>query len=402
MSPSVRPGADAGTDSGARPDATPIAGHATPEATRAYADRFTGEVGEGHFSDFLKTRIRLSSIGIGTFPGEASPEVDAAYAAIIAEALARGINVIDTAAHYRYGRSLAAVGAGVRTALAQGVAREAMFLISKGGFLTLRGGVPEDMQAWFEREIVAQDLGGYEDLAKGAHLISPAYITYQLDLSRKLMGVETLDAFLVDQPEVHIPLIGKEALNQKLLKVFTELERAVGEGRLRYYGISTFEGFRVETDDALFESLTSLQGLAEKAAQTATGNDHARHHFKLVQMPFNQVMLEGFTRFNHATGQGNVASTLQAAYQLGVYVMASHTLLKGHLAEQSVDAVAQALAQLPSPAQRAIQFNRSTPGLGTSLVGVSNPGHLADLLAVARLAPLERQDYLAMYEKADG
>jgi hypothetical protein len=33
------------------------------------------------------------------------------------------------------------------------------------------------------------------------------------------MGVETLDAFLVDQPEVHIPVIGKEATNRKLARV---------------------------------------------------------------------------------------------------------------------------------------------------------------------------------------
>lgn len=378
-----------------------IAGHATSEGTRDYVEGFGATLGEGHFSDFLKTRIRLSSIGIGTFPGEASSEVDAAYAAIISRALQSGINVIDTAAHYRYGRSLAAVGAGVRAALARGVAREAMFLISKGGFLTLRGGVPQDMQAWFEQEIVAKSLGGYDDLAKGAHLLSPEYIEYQLDLSRALMGVETLDAFLVDQPEVHIPLIGKDRLNQKLERVFTVLERAVRDGRLRYYGISTFEGFRVETDNPLFQSLTSMQGHAQKAAQAASGDEQARHHFRIVQMPFNQVMLEGFTRFNHATGQGNVASTLQAAYQLGVYVMASHTLLKGHLAQESVDVVTQAMPALANPAQHAIQFNRSTPGLGTSLVGVSTPAHLEDLLAVAKLPPLERKAYLAMYSKAE-
>ena len=215
------------------------------------------------------------------------------------------------------------------------------------------------------------------------------------------MGVETLDAFLVDQPEVHIPLIGKDRLNQKLERVFTVLERAVRDGRLRYYGISTFEGFRVETDNPLFQSLTSMQGHAQKAAQAASGDEQARHHFRIVQMPFNQVMLEGFTRFNHATGQGNVASTLQAAYQLGVYVMASHTLLKGHLAQESVDVVTQAMPALANPAQQAIQFNRSTPGLGTSLVGVSTPAHLEDLLAVAKLPPLERKAYLAMYSKAE-
>jgi diketogulonate reductase-like aldo/keto reductase len=73
-------------------------------------------------------------------------------------------------------------------------------------------------------------------------------MNYQIELSRSLMGVETLDAFLVDQPEVHIPEIGKEMTNRRLEPVFALLERAVRENRIRAYGISTFEGFRVETD----------------------------------------------------------------------------------------------------------------------------------------------------------
>jgi aryl-alcohol dehydrogenase-like predicted oxidoreductase len=82
-------------------------------------------------------------------------------------------------------------------------------------------------------------------------------------------------------------------------------------------------------------------------------------------------------------------------------MMASHTLLKGHLGQQSVDIVAERLADLPNAARRALQFNRSTPGLGTSLVGISRLEHLDDLLAVAALPLLERQAYLGMYRKAE-
>jgi aryl-alcohol dehydrogenase-like predicted oxidoreductase len=112
-------------------------------------------------------------------------------------------------------------------------------------------------------------------------------------------------------------------------------------------------------------------------------------------------MTEGFTRFSQATGQGNVASTIQAAHQLRVYVLASHTLGKGMLARQCADAVLQALPQLANHAQRALQFNRSTPGIGTSLVGVATPAHLDDVLAVARLAPMPKAEYLRLYERAE-
>ncbi len=377
-----------------------ITGHATVAATAAYAERQGAETGAGHYSEFGPEGLKLSAIGVGTFPGEPSPEQDARLGALIGQALRQGINVVDTAAHYRYGRSLAAVGAAVRDWVANGLPREALFLVSKGGFLTLRGGRPADFQAWFQREIVARGLGGAEDLAAEAHLLSPAYLDYQLDLSRRLMGVATLDAFLVDQPEVHIPVVGKERLNQKLLPVFAMLERAVAEGRIRCYGVATFNGFRVATDDSLFQSLTSLLGLAEKAARQVAG-EGAPHHFKLVQMPFNVVMNEGFTRFNQATGQGNMASTLQAAYQLGLYVMTSHAMMKGHLARQAVDALAQAMPTLANPAQQALQFCRSTPGVGTCLVGLREPSHLDDALAVCRRPVLKKAHYLALYQRAE-
>lgn len=375
-------------------------GHADMAATRQYVSSFGSACAPGHYSDFLNVHLQLSSLGIGTFPGAPTDEVDEHYASIISKALLHGINVIDTGAHYRYGRSCAAVGEGIRRAMAAGVKREHMFLLSKGGFLSFRDGRPDDLATWFQREVVLTGLGKTDDLVQG-HCLSPAYIGFQLELSAQLMGVETLDAFLIDQPEVHIPVIGKEALNRKLEVVFCVLEAAVKAGRLRYYGISTFNGFRVETDHLQFQSLTSMLGLAEKAAQMVWQGSKVKHHFKVVQMPFNQVMQEAFTRFSQATGQDNVASTIQAAHQLGVYAMASHTLFKGHLASQAVDAVMQTLPFLANDAQRALQFNRSTPGVGTSLVGISSPAHLQDVLTVAGLEPLEKKAYLQMYERAD-
>ncbi len=377
-----------------------IPGHCTMMASKQYVSSFGKDCAEGHYSDFLNVHLRLSSIGIGTFPGAPTDEVDAQYADIIARALTSGINVVDTGTHYRYARSPTAVGAGIRQAIAAGVKREQMFLVSKGGFLSFRDGPPTDLQAWFQSEIVDKGLGRVEDLTQ-AHCISPEYIAFQLELSRQLMGVETLDAFLIDQPEVHIPAIGKDQLNRKLEKVFMVLEQAVKDKKLRYYGISTFNGFRAETDAPVFQSITSMQGHAEKAARAVWKDDQAKHQFKVVQMPFNQVMQEGFTRFSQTTGQGNIGSTIQAAHQLGVYLMASHTLFKGHLAEQAMDAVIQAMPMLANHAQRAIQFNRSTPGVGTTLVGISTPAHLDDVLAVAKLPPLEKTAYLKMYQRTE-
>ncbi len=371
-----------------------IPGAANSEGSKAYVARFRERLAEAHFSDFLNTRIKLSSLGVGTFPGAADDVTDVAVAAIIAQALQSGINVIDTGAHYRYGRAPRAVGAGIGRAMAAGIRREEFFVLGKGGFLTYPEGRPEDPAAFFRDEIEAKGLGKEEDLAQGVHCLSPEYLLWQLDQLRRQTGLETLDVFLVDQPEVHIPLIGKERMHQKLLAVFTALEEAVRVGKLRYYGISTFHACRVETDHLLFQSLTSLIGLAEKAA--GHGN---RHHLRVVQMPFNALMPEAYTRFSQVTGQGNIASTIQAAFQLKLTVMASHSLGKGLLAREEVPALQAAMPELANAAQRAMQFVRSTPGVGTALVGLSDPAHLADLLAVAQTLPLPKERYLAMYEK---
>jgi aryl-alcohol dehydrogenase-like predicted oxidoreductase len=375
-----------------------LPGHATRAGTEDYVTTAGAGLADGHYSDFLNLHLKLSSLGLGTFPGAASDEIDECYAQIVKRALVSGINVLDTAAHYRYGRSARAVGEGLRRAFAAGVAREQVFVVAKGGFLRFAEGVPADLEAWFESHIALKGLGRRDDLTD-VHLLSPAYIAQQIDDTRAALGLATLDAFLIDQPEVHIPRIGKAALNSKLQSVFTVLEQAVKENKIRCYGISTFNGFRVETDDALFQSLTSLQAMAEKAAQLAHQDMQAKHSFRLVQLPFNQAMLEGFTRFNQATGHGNVASTIQAAFQLRVYVMASHTLGKGRLAENCVDALRDMLPQLANDAQRALQFNRSTPGLGTSLAGISTPAHLDDLLAVSQIAPMTRADYLSLFQR---
>ncbi|MBU2808478.1 aldo/keto reductase, partial [Acidithiobacillus ferrooxidans F221] len=293
-----------------------------------------------------------------------------------------------------FGRAGRAVGVGIAKAMAAGIQREEFFVVGKGGFLTFPDGRPEDPLTFFREEVVAKGLGKEEDLVQGVHCLSPDYIAWQLDTLRAQTGLETLDVFLVDQPEVHIPLIGKEQMYRKLMDVFTMLEAAVQANKIRYYGISTFNACRVETDNTLFQSLTSLIGLAEKAA--GQGN---RHHLRVVQLPFNALMPEAYTRFSQVTGQGNIGSTIQAAFQLKLTIMASHSLGKGLLAREEVPSLQEAMPELADAAQRAIQFVRSTPGIGVTLVGLSTPLHLPDFLAVARQLPLSKERYLAMFEK---
>ncbi|MEB8486528.1 aldo/keto reductase, partial [Acidithiobacillus ferriphilus] len=98
-----------------------IPGAASSTGTKAYVGRFAGILADEHFSDFLNTRIKLSSLGVGTFPGAVDDVTDVAVAAIVAQALQSGINVIDTGANYRFGRAGRAVGVGIAKAMAAGI-----------------------------------------------------------------------------------------------------------------------------------------------------------------------------------------------------------------------------------------------------------------------------------------
>ena len=63
-------------------------GYATPEGTARYAARLRDSVADGHFRDFQG--LYVSSIGLGTYLGEHDRETDAQYREAVARALALG------------------------------------------------------------------------------------------------------------------------------------------------------------------------------------------------------------------------------------------------------------------------------------------------------------------------
>jgi predicted aldo/keto reductase-like oxidoreductase len=118
-----------------------------------------------------------------------------------------------------------------------------------------------------------------------------------------------------------------------------------------------------------------------------------RHRFRFIQLPFNLAMHEAFSKRNQEDRQ----STLQAAAVRGISVIGSATILQGRLAQGLPEELAAKLGDFSTDAQRAIQFSRSTPGLLSSLVGMSKAAHVRENLAVAGVAPLKEKDYYAIF-----
>ena len=346
-----------------------IPGHATEAGTAAYRERLGSRAAEGHFR--RHEGLWLSSLGLGTYLGGEDQRTDDLYRAAILRALELGINVIDTAINYRAQRSERVIGEALRQAIAWGtVRREEVVVATKGGFLPFDGTVPPDPRAYVEETFVRPGVFRWEEFVAGCHCMTPRYLADQVERSRRNLGLETLDIYYVHNPETQLGEVPREEVYRRLRAAFETLEAAVAEGRLRVYGTATWTGYRQPPEASDYLPLAELARLAREV-----GGE--RHRFRVVQLPYNLAMPEAYARANQPL-DGRQASLLEAARELGIYVMASASILQGRLARNLPPALGGHLAGLETDAQRAIQFVRSTPGLGTSLVGMKHPGHVEE------------------------
>ncbi|MBD0373925.1 MAG: aldo/keto reductase, partial [Pyrinomonadaceae bacterium] len=73
---------------------------ATLEGTARYRERLKERTDANHFR--LEQNLWLSSIGMGTYLGDADKATDERYTEAAVRAVELGLNVIDTAANYRF------------------------------------------------------------------------------------------------------------------------------------------------------------------------------------------------------------------------------------------------------------------------------------------------------------
>ena len=110
-------------------------------------------------------------------------------------------------------------------------------------------------------------------------------------------------------------------------------------------------------------------------------------------------MTEAFTRANQRLGKDTV-STLEAAKRLDVYVMASASVYQGQLTRNLPPLFAEYLPGLTTDAQRALQFARSTPGIGTALVGMKSTAHVDENAGVAAAPPIPWEKFKNLFAAA--
>jgi len=222
------------------------------------------------------------------------------------------------------------------------------------------------------------------------HCMSPGYLADQLDRSRRNLGLETIDVFYVHNPETQLGEVPPERFRQRLREAFEMLEKAVKAGQIRYYGVATWNAFRVAP------AARDAMSLAEtiEIAQQAGGE---QHHFRFVQLPFSLGMPEPYAYHNQTWGKENV-SLLEAASRAGVIIVGSATLSQGQLTSNLPKFIEQNLGA-GSDGANAIQFARSAPGLAVALVGMGRPEHVRENVKVAALPTTPREQWSKLFER---
>jgi aryl-alcohol dehydrogenase-like predicted oxidoreductase len=365
-----------------------LVGHATPEGTTHYRERFKASAAPNHFRQ--QQDLSLSSVGIGTYLGNADGETDSRYAAAISRALELGANVIDTAANYRFQRSERAIGTALRDLIASKMcAREEIIICTKGGYLPFDGAPPRDVRRYVEETFVKPGIASFDDFVAGSHCMTPAYLRNQLQQSLSNMQLDCVDVYYIHNPESQLGEVSETEFYQRLRLAFEMLEASRAEGRLQYYGVATWNGFRVAADASGYHSLTRMAALANEVGG-------ASHGFRFIQLPFNLALPEALTIANQELA-GEQVSTLEAAAALNVTVMSSASIFQGRVARGLPDDLRESLGSLPTDAQSAIQFVRSAPGITTALVGMSNTEHVNENLNLVNVEPLAPDQFMKLF-----
>ncbi len=228
-----------------------------------------------------KTGFLVSAAGFGCYRVDIESEV---HRAAMAEALRAGINLIDTSANYMDGNSELLAGSVIGELTGSGVLKRGdIFVVTKGGYI--QGKNYEISAARKKENRPYADLVEYADGLE--HCIHPEFLDEQISASLKRLNLESIDAYLLHNPEYYLMLAEKKGagLNEtraeyysRIEKAFKYLETEVERGRIKYYGISS----NTFILPAAAYGFTSLERVISIAESISAGN-----HFGVIEFPMN-------------------------------------------------------------------------------------------------------------------
>jgi aryl-alcohol dehydrogenase-like predicted oxidoreductase len=368
-------------------------GRATPEGTERFAARFA-EL-RGHFR--RPDRLWLSSLALGTRNGDPGGVDDVLYRSAVPELLRGGVNLFVTALSDRMHASERNLGAALARAFREGVARrDEVVVATKGGYLTVDPDlVPSGHAA--RRHLISTyvDTGLVDParVAQGVHSLDGAFLRDQIERSRRNLRLETIDLYLLEEPELHLGECSAQEFRARMCGAFEALERAVADRAIGAYGLATWDGLlRPHTE----RGHLALLDLFEWALEVGGGD----HHLRAIALPFSLAMAQALRLDSQIGPSGHAQAALATLRGTGTAVLASAPLARGRALGRLPGFVASCFAGCRSDAQRCLQFVRSTPEIASAVVGMRDPSHVEENLALARILPAAPEALEQLWKQA--
>jgi aryl-alcohol dehydrogenase-like predicted oxidoreductase len=362
-----------------------ISGFATSEGTQKFATN--SGINQQNFKKF--ENLSLSNVGIGTYLGDADAKTDELVKNAVKQSIQSGINVLDTAINYRSQKAERSVGKAVAELIQDGIiSRDQIFICSKNGYVTNDADVNLGFWEYVKEEYSQKGVVKEGDITSGYHCMTPTYLSDQLDRSLKNLGIECLDLmYLHNAVEGQIKDVSKEKFLENLKSVFKLYEQKRKDGKIKFYGMATWECFRVSSDNPQYLSLEDVVSMAKEV-----GGDE--HGFRFIQLPFNMHYDQALLSKNQ-TFDSEKISILESATRLGIGVFTSVPFMQGRLLSPGTMPEFNDL----KPSLRALQFIRSSPGVLAPLVGQKSSEHVTENLEIMKIPPISEDEFITLVKK---
>ena len=362
-----------------------ISGFATTEGTKKYMENaIKNGISNSHFRSF--DNLNLSSLGMGTYLGQITPEEDRDLENAIYESVKSGaINVIDTAINYRSMKSEKNIGNAVKRLIEEGViSRDQVFISTKNGYITNDGDYPTvDVLEYIHNMFISQGIIDSKDISSGYNVLNPNYIRKCIDKSLTNMQLDTIDLVYVHNAyESWVDDISREEFDEMLQKVFQVYEEYRSSNKIKYYGMATWTCFRLSQNEREYLSLEEMVKIAEKVG----GKNHG---FRFIQLPYNLAYREAYLLKNQSVGVDNGLTILEACNKLNIGVFTSVPLLQAKLFGAKIPDYLGYKDQL----LKIVQITRSTPNVIAPLIGQKKPNHVKENIELAKVAPLTTAEF---------
>ena len=362
-----------------------VSGFATKEGTANYVKKH--QAAANHYKNF--DGLFLSSVGIGTYLGNPDDVTDRLVKDAVVSSVKAGVNVIDTAINYRSQKAERSVGKAIAELVQSGDAkREEVFVSTKNGYVTNDGDVNEEFWVNIQNTLVKPGIIKSGDITSGYHCMTIPYLEYNLKQSMKNLGLDCIDLmYLHNAAEGQLQDISKEEFLKKLHDVFEFYETQRKNGSIRYYGMATWECFRVAPNHPQYLSIFDMVKLAKEVG----GQDHG---FRFIQLPYNMYYDQALNM--KTQGDSSQYTILESAIQLGIGVFASVPLMQAKLLAPNV---LPEFGNMTKPSHRAVQFVRSTPGIIAPLVGQKSQAHVQENLEILKTPVLSETEFSDLVKK---